>query len=1284
MNPSKFSFISMTNHFNNTFNSQIAMETKPQGNDLVPKIKASLYKQERTRIWKFIQRMRQETDFATLLDTVVTMVRQELKATRVFVYQFNNDTKGSAIAESLAPQAPSILNEVFSCDYFGRATASDYRKASLATIERELDSGFEATDKLLMSASLAMPILANPQSVWGLLILQQSSPRIWQEGEINLLDRITVELTLALQTARPFLASGQKSDLVNKVDRDIQKFLTEKLQQIGRSLKVERALVYGYNPDGSGKVLAEVIDGAWKPISSILEKDYFLPDNYKSYYVVDNVETKNLALCFQEQLAALEAKAYITIPIVYNQQLIGLLSVFQHSLPRNWQESEVQLLQKYANSLVFPIQQTAAMRSTQFQLQQKNKALGLEKGLTKMLERIRSSEANETVWQIATQEGRKLMGVDRLAIYRFESDWSGKFIAESVAAGWSKLIDTVLVVQDTYLQATEGGRYKHGECFTAEDIYTVGHQDCHIELLEQFEARAYAIAPIFGANKKLWGLVGAYHNQGTHKWQPEETAALRKIGLQIGIAMEQIEYVRELQEKAQKEIVINRISKKIRELTDIDEVFKTISQELRQALNGDRAVIYQFNPNWSGQVIAESVGAGWVSLLVEQEEDVVLKGNRTGSDRCLLRKWSAGDITETDTYLQETSGGVYTDGVRVTAINDIYQEGFPACYVESLEKYEAKAYIIAPIFDRDKLWGLVGIYQNSEPRYWQESETNLIVQISEQLSIALQQAELVASIQRRNQELANSSERESAIIRFSGQLVNRLSGLSRENFDTNNLLDSTVRELRQVLKSDRVGVYKFNSDWSGEFVIESVGNKWNALVGTDLAQVDDIYLKEQQGGRYKNKESLVINDLYKAEHSQCHVELLEKWGTKAYVIAPIFLEDKLWGLLGVYQNDTPREWKTSEIAIIEQVGTQIGVILQLGQYVTQLRNQEQELTVVADRERAKREQFQQGALRVLRALQPSFQGDLTVRAPLTEDEIGTIADGYNTTIQSLRELVRQVQISATKVSDTSGSNTSSVTELSEQAQQQVDRLGTALAELQLMVQCTAEVTMNAEKVGQAVQEANRTVQNGDSLMEQTVDSILEVRDTVSETAKKIKRLGEASQKISKVVNLIDNFATQTNLLSLNAAIEATRAGEYGKGFAVVADEVRTLAYQSANATTEIERLVAEIQTEISEVTAVMEVGITQVVQGSELVDETRQSLNEIVAVTNEITGLVEGITEATRIQNEQSQTLTQAMTDVSTLANKTFANSNQISQSFQELLSTSEELQTSVSRFKVD
>ena len=203
-------------------------------------------------------------------------------------------------------------------------------------------------------------------------------------------------------------------------------------------------------------------------------------------------------------------------------------------------------------------------------------------------------------------------------------------------------------------------------------------------------------------------------------------------------------------------------------------------------------------------------------------------------------------------------------------------------------------------------------------------------------------------------------------------------------------------------------------------------------------------------------------------------------------------------------------------------------------------------------------------------------------------------------------------------------------------------------------------------------------------MNRTVNGILAIRETVAETSKRIKRLSDSSQKIFRVVNLISNFTTQTQLLALNASIEATRAGEYGRGFAVVADEVRSLARQSASATTEIEKLVQDIQEGTAEVSTVMETGIQQVVEGTNLVSETRQSLNAIVEATAEISKLVAGITGATQAQTQQAQSVTQTMTEVATIANKTSVDSIQLSASFQEVLKMAQGLQASVGQFKVD
>ncbi|MDJ0657970.1 MAG: GAF domain-containing protein [Crocosphaera sp.] len=1256
---------------------------------------------------------------------------------------------------------------------------------------------------------------------------------------------------------------------LNNINQQAQQRMEEGLNQIRKSLQADRVLVYGFNADGSGEVLAESVDGRWSRAGSSFDLDYNLTeDNCKPYYVVNDISTKGFALCLMEALEALQAKAYIVVPIKYNDQLLGVLGAYQNTNPRNWQESELKLMLNAAAQFRIPLQQTAFIRNSQFQEQQRDQAVKRERALGKMLEQIRNAKEDERILQIATHEGRKLLQGDRLAVYRFDEDWGGRFIAESVGAGWTKLIDTILVVKDTFLQENQGGRYKHGECFAVDDIYNVGHQGCHIALLEQFEARAYAIAPIFvgdmNTDKKLWGLLAVYQNSGCRKWQKEEVDLLRQLGLQIGIGLQQNQqfaqlqktvfrqrslaqmaarmqnafsvedvleiaaqetrklldvdrssiyrfngdwsgenvveapvdqefkalqsscfqtafaqnpypylqnsqggnyknnqssvvndlresgleqrlmevlekldvnayvrmpifverklwgifnlyqsdsriwkeedlefleqillqlssviqqkqYLDELQAQAKQEETIANIVQRISSSLKLQDIFRSATQEVRQLLAVDRVLVYRFNPDWSGTVVAESTAPEWVSVMEIQDTDQSLFSKEMNAhDQCTLKYMQATSPFDQDTYFINTQGGDYTRGKKFNVVNDIYSAGFSSCYLRSLEKYNAKAYMIVPIFRNNKLWGLFSVYQNSGTRQWRSSELSLLLKIVPQLGIAIEQVELLEQVQKNNQELSQRSQRESAMVQFSSRLMGRFAGLMQKNNNPKKLMEFAIKELQSVLKVDRVAIYRFASDWSGRFMIESVGVDWPKLVDTDLAEVKDSQIQDDQGGRYLRRESLQVNDIYQTPEHDFPLFFLEKSQTKAYMLVPIFNGEKLWGLLGVFQNDRPRQWENSEQAILEQVAINLGVTLKVGEYLSRLRSQEEQLSELVDKERTQRESLQQGALRVLRALEPSFRGDLTVRAPLSEDEIGTIADGYNTTIQSMRQLVRQVQVSASKVSDTSNLNSNLVAQLSEKAHIQVEQLKEALTQLELMVSSTEDVASCAKKVEQTVEEANQTVQSGDSLMEKTVDEILEIRSTVSDTAKKIKRLGETFQKITKVVNLIENFATQTNLLALNASIEATRAGEAGKGFSVVADEVRSLAHQSANATTEISRLVDEIRTGTNDVTEAMEIGLAQVVNGTNLVRETQQSLSAIVSATNNIKELVTEISQTSANQTQQFQIVTQVMATVSAISEETSQETAHISDSFKELEDTSDELQSNIRQFKVD
>ncbi|MEH1816575.1 MAG: GAF domain-containing protein [Nostoc sp.] len=1038
---------------------------------------------------------------------------------------------------------------------------------------------------------------------------------------------------------------------------DLDTLLKITVAQIREKIGCDRALIYQFTSRESGNVLAESRTLGWTPtlgetIPGIIFGLYTNQD-YIEAVVIDDINQIQLTPYQKQLLDKFQIKASLSLPIVVEGKVWGLLVVNNCYSKRQWQEVEISLLSQLTTELIYKFQ------SFEFQKEQQQRLLA-KKSVAKVTDKILRISNVDKLFQTTTQEVRQLLKCDRVGVYRFKPDWSGEFVAESVGNGWIKMVgpDFYMVWEDTHLQDTQGGRYAKGESFVVNDIYQMGHSQCHIDILEQYEMKAYIIAPIF-AGEKLWGLLAAYQNSGPRDWQPWEETFVTQIGLQFGVAISQGEYLEQVQMKSEQlaqiveqEKVFTKIVNRIRQASDVESVFKTTTQEVRQSLQCDRVAVYSFNPDWGGEFVAESVSTGWTKLVGPDIKTVL-----------------------DDTYLQETKGGRYVRGENFI-VNNIYEVGLAPCHIEILEQFEAKAYIIVPIFFGDTLWGLLAAYQNSSSREWQSWEVNFLVQTSLQFSLAKSQIDYLELVRVKSEKLAQIAEQEKAVTKISNRI--------RQSLDVEEIFKTTTQELRQLMRCDRVAVYRFNPNWSGEFVAESAGHLWVKLVGPDIKTVwEDTHLQETQGGRYAQGENFVVNDIYQVGHSPCHIEVLEQFEAKAYVIVPVFAGEQLWGLLAAYQNSGTRDWEELEVTLLARIGSQLGLALQHTEYLQQVQAQSAKLAEAATREKAAKELLQQRSIQLLKALRPALDGDLTVRAPITEDELGTIADAYNNTLQALRQIVVQVQGAAQQVAQTSSNSEASLAGLTNLAQQQSEEITAALDDIQQMVDSTQAVVANAELVQLAVQKANQTVESGDTAMNLTVKAIQGIRETVAQTSKKIKRLSESSQKISKVVNLIGNFATQTNVLALNAAIEATRAGEYGKGFAVVADEVRSLSRQSAAATIEIEKLVQEIQAETGEVAVAMETGIQQVVEGTNLVSDTRQNLNAIVSATAEISQLIERITAATQKQMAQSVTVTKSMQDVAEIADKTFAESQQIATVFQDLSGMAQELLTTASKFKV-
>ena len=337
----------------------------------------------------------------------------------------------------------------------------------------------------------------------------------------------------------------------------------------------------------------------------------------------------------------------------------------------------------------------------------------------------------------------------------------------------------------------------------------------------------------------------------------------------------------------------------------------------------------------------------------------------------------------------------------------------------------------------------------------------------------------------------------------------------------------------------------------------------------------------------------------------------------------------------------------------------------------------------AEQEQAK-EDLQRQVIRLLDDVEGAARGDLTVQAEVTADVLGAVADSFNLTIQNLREIVNQVKIAARQVNESSRENEAFARSLSSDALRQAEELSVTLNSVQMMTESIQRVAESAREADQVAKLASETARKGGDAVERTVAGILDIRETVAETTRKVKRLGESSQEISKIVGLISQIASRTNLLALNASIEAARAGDAGRGFAIVADEVRQLADRAAKASKEIEQIVLQIQSETSNVQQAMEVGTQQVIDGTKRAEQARQSLTDIIQVSHRIETLVLSITEDTVKQTETSRTVSQVMQSVELSAQETSQESQRVSASLQNLVGVARSLQDSVERFRVD
>ncbi|PAX56560.1 methyl-accepting chemotaxis protein [Brunnivagina elsteri] len=496
----------------------------------------------------------------------------------------------------------------------------------------------------------------------------------------------------------------------------------------------------------------------------------------------------------------------------------------------------------------------------------------------------------------------------------------------------------------------------------------------------------------------------------------------------------------------------------------------------------------------------------------------------------------------------------------------------------------------------------------------------------------------------------------------------------------NEIYNLAVQDIRKALKVERVVIYKFDENWQGTFLAESVVAGFPCAMNVNL---HDPCLVDY-ADKYRQGKVLAVNNIYQANLSDCYLQQLETFAVKANLVVPIIVGDKLLGLLIAHQCSQPRNWQQSETDLFEQFARLLGLALERANLLVVTENARETAENLFDEQRQQKEELQAQLMTLLEQVEGAIQGDLTVHAEVGVGEIGTVADFFNAIAENLRSLVKQVKTSAAQLNNAVAENSSSMQQLADASRIQAEEISYTLNTVGAMRNAIKTVAKSARRAAKMAHNASQTAITGSAAMDATVENIAILHDTIDETTCKVRSLGEASQQIGRVVNLINQISMQTNLLAINAGIEAARAGEGRQGFVSIAEEVAILASKSAVAAGEIEAIASSIQRETSEVVSAMESGSVQVNEGTRLVAATKDNLSEILDACRQIDDSLDEISNTTVSQVQLSQKVTTAIKNVAHISNMTSDYSQKFVRSLWDTVVVSEQLKASVEIFKVE
>ena len=663
-----------------------------------------------------------ELDFSweDVFQATVEEVRRDLHCDRVMVYSLEDRYDGAIVAESVVPGYTQAIDRKIDnldkyLEYYDNERVrviDDIEGSNLNSEERE------QLKQLEVKASLVTPIVFRGRLL-GLLVAHQcSAPRKWQQSEINLLHRTAQKAGLTIENA---LVSDRFTHLETKTEkaskyadyfddavRHIRQAVEpDKILEIGvefvhRVLKCDRVVVYSLGQDNYGMVIAESVSAGRSRAENktIADLDMYRDGRVRA---IDNIYEAQLSQGYIESLEALEVKAELVTPIVFQGK--SVLVAHQCDRERNWLDDEIRWMSSIATQVGFALDNAWVLAESATIRGRVETERKWTYYFDDAVRHIRQAVEPDKILEIGVEFVHRVLKCDRVVVYSLGQDNYGMVIAESVSAGRSRAENKTIADLDMY---------RDGRVRAIDNIYEAQLSQGYIEQLETLEVKAELVTPIVFQGKSV---LVAHQCDRERNWLDYEIRWMSSVATQVGFALDNAILLKKLQHDERSTQLLNDFSCKISRTANKSELLNTAVEQVRKIIKLDRAVVYQFDPE-RATVVAESVGSGYPQASLND-------------------------------YLTEEH---QENSARVEAIADIHKSNLSDRDVKQLESLGVKATITAPILRDKQLFGLLIGHQCQQPRSWSQSETNLFTQFAWQIGLVLDRVKLEELILRKNSQ----------------------------------------------------------------------------------------------------------------------------------------------------------------------------------------------------------------------------------------------------------------------------------------------------------------------------------------------------------------------------------------------------------------------------------------------------------------------------------------------------------------------------------------------------